>query len=106
MEKLSAHAQVDDEELAVVELDCEVLPLAAHRCDRAADEAAGKLGGALPADGPLAGHVQAGDPPAQNRGLEPLANRLDLGKLRHLSPRKTRPPAAARPSRRWSPPAA
>ena len=91
-QKLTAHSEVDDEDVAALELDQQVLAPAVDPHDLAALELAGEvLLVGVPADRSHAADVDLLDALADDLLLEVAPQRLDFGQLRHRrSPRRRR----------------
>src|SRR5205814_554104 len=102
-QELTAHAEMDDEDVAVVQLDQQVLAPAVDAGDLAALELGREvLLVRVTADRPHAADVHLLDALADHLLLQVAPERLDLGQLRHRRPppRPPTPPSSSRPS--WS----
>ncbi len=94
-EELARHAQMDDEDLAVVELEGEELAFPPDRLDPAAPDALGELGGVLPPHRSPAGDADLHETAADEALLEATPDGLDLRELRQARSDRLR---AARPA--------
>src|SRR5205823_982244 len=98
---LTAHAEMDDEDVAVVQLDQQVLAPAVDAGDLAALELGREvLLVRVTADRPHAADVDLLDPLADHLFLQVALQSLDLGQLRHRRP-PPRPPPLPSSSRPW-----
>src|SRR5438270_7723751 len=99
---------MDDEDVASVELEQQVLPAPLDTVDLGAFELGDELLLRLPADRARAGHLHGLHPLADDLALEAAADRLDLRKLRQCrppsGPGRRRARGAALPTRRGRPP--
>ena len=80
----AAHSQVGEESQVAVEIEEQVLPVAAHAAQRAALQSRRQVAG----DGDpqvLAGHLNPSHRAAQNALLQHAAHGLDLGELGHVA---------------------
>ncbi|GAB3871983.1 hypothetical protein GCM10027610_136640 [Dactylosporangium cerinum] len=91
-EQLAGHPEVTDEGVLVVEREPQVLAAALDGTDEPAGEDVGEVDGAgqVAADRPRVQHLDGRDAPAGDPFVESAADGLDLGKLRHRSPKGVR----------------
>ena len=100
-QQLAAHAQVHDQGVAAVQADQQVLAEPADRLDGPPlEQGAELLGAGVPAHRAAVGHRDRLDLAPDDLLAQVLAERLDLGELRHRSPRLGGHPAVldAQPS--------
>ncbi len=87
VKKLASHAQVDDQHGVVVKRQQQELAATARRGELATHETGGQLGGGLAPYGPASEHLDIDDATPDDGAFDAAANRLDFGKLGHLSGR-------------------